>query len=94
MTLPRVEGKGRLVYTIPSLPLLEGLYEVSVAVINKDDTEMFDYHDRLYPFRVVKGGKVKEMYGVLTLQGTWDFQPEAGNTPAAERQADGFKSTL
>ena len=61
-----------MTYTIPYLPLLEGLYQFSVAVINQNDTETFDYHDRLYPFRIInRGSEIKEQYGLVTLRGEW-----------------------
>ena len=73
--LPTLAGKGRITYTIPYLPLLEGLYQFSVAVINHNDTEIFDYHDRLYPFRVNNhNGAVKERYGLVTVKGEWQHQ--------------------
>jgi len=35
---------------------------------------MFDYHDRVYPFRIVNiGEKIQEKYGTVTLQGEWKF---------------------
>ncbi len=72
LSLPSVEGYETITYTIPSLPLLEGLYHISVAVVNQDDTEIFDYHDRAYPFRVLNvNGPVRERYGMITLNGEW-----------------------
>ena len=73
--LPSLMGKGRITYKIPYLPLLEGLYHFSVAVVNQKDTETFDYHDRLYPFRVINHrGTIKERYGLVTLNGEWQHQ--------------------
>lgn len=73
--LPSLTGKGRITYKIPYLPLLEGLYHFSVAVVNQKDTETFDYHDRLYPFRVINHrGTIKERYGLVTLNGEWQHQ--------------------
>jgi lipopolysaccharide transport system ATP-binding protein len=67
-----VHGEGRIMYTIPYLPLLDGLYFFSVASHNREDTEMFDYHHRAYPFRVDNhGGKIKERYGMISLGGEW-----------------------
>ena len=73
--IPRVYGKGRITFKIPFLPVLEGLYQFSVAAINQDDTEMFDYHDRVYPFRVInRGGKIQEPYGMITVNGEWTHE--------------------
>jgi hypothetical protein len=87
LTLPTLEGRGTVTYTVPYLPLLEGLYHISVAVLNHNDTEMFDYHDRCYPFRVVSNGRVRERYGMMTLQGEWMYQP-AGSYASSGNRSD------
>lgn len=70
--IPAIEGHGIVRYTIPALPLLEGVYHICVAVHNWDDSEMYDYHDRLYNFRVLPG---RERYGIITIvNGTWSVQ--------------------
>ena len=72
LRLPPVEGDGVVTYTIPYLSLLEGLYHISVAVVNETDTETFDFHDRLYAFRISNhDGGVKERYGLMTPGGEW-----------------------
>jgi ABC-type polysaccharide/polyol phosphate transport system ATPase subunit len=72
LRLPILQGAGTVTYTIPYLPLLDGLYSISVAVVNQDDTGTFDCHDRAYPFRVSnQNGRTREQYGLLTLRGEW-----------------------
>jgi len=67
-----VTGKGKISYTIDSLPFLEGLYRFSVAATNSSDAEMFDYHDRVYAFSIDNHGwDVAEKYGMITLGGEW-----------------------
>lgn len=73
LPIPEIEGDGVVVYRIPHLPLLEGAYQVSVAATNASDTEMYDYHDRAYPF-LVYPGKSGERYGVVTLGGEWQWR--------------------
>lgn len=73
--LPQLLGAGKIIYKIAHLPLLEGLYHVSVAVVDKDDSVTFDYHDRLYPFRVLNQDKeLVERYGTITLNGHWEHE--------------------
>ena len=73
MVLPTLDEAGTITYRILYLPLLEGLYNISVAVHNSEDTEMFDYHDRAYHFRVVNyDGRIRERYGLMTLRGEWE----------------------
>ncbi len=65
---PGKEGVVR--YHISSLSLLEGAYVLSVSVTDETLMEMYDYHDRLYPFRVYRGDS-REIYGLVTLRGEW-----------------------
>jgi len=69
--IPWLEGEGVVTYRVESLPLLEGLYQLSLAARDWNDTRMYDYHDRLYPFRVAASG---EQYGIVTLNGLWKCQ--------------------
>lgn len=65
-------GVGGVVYTIPSIPLMEGMYLLSVALVNRMGNVMLDYHDRYYNFRVNnRGHDVRERYGVMTMNGEW-----------------------
>jgi lipopolysaccharide transport system ATP-binding protein len=75
--LPPLDSVGCVTYTIPFMPLLEGLYYISVASHNLAGTEVYDYHDRAYPFRVVNrpNGPVQERYGLITVQGVWVHEP-------------------
>jgi hypothetical protein len=52
--------------------LLEGLYYISVSAHNWEDTEMFDYHDRMYGFWVLPG--TREEYGIVTVMGVWRWE--------------------
>jgi len=73
----RINGPGTIRYIAPELPLLEGLYQVSVAVVNRTDTETFDYHDRAYSFRVINSrGRGTDGYGLVALRGRWELATE------------------
>ncbi len=76
--IPWIEGRGTVRYTVPEIPLLEGTYYVTVAIHNWEDTKMYDYHDRLYPFRVLPA-TVGEQYGLVTLKGNWSWGGQRDN---------------
>jgi lipopolysaccharide transport system ATP-binding protein len=83
LPLPRLQGRGTISYDVPYLPLLDGRYEVSVSAHNSGDTEMFDFHDRAYSFRVYNPETgIRERYGLITLRGEWQHAP--ADEPAAE----------
>jgi lipopolysaccharide transport system ATP-binding protein len=76
LRIPALMGEGHLVYRIPALPLLEGAYVISAAVVARGDTETYDYHDRAYPFRVLNSAS-RERYGVVMLGGEWQITPDS-----------------
>lgn len=70
-----IRGRGAVIFTVPFLPILEGMYRISVAITNHEDTEIFDYHDRTVPFRVFNRGQlIQEKYGLMTFNGQWQHQ--------------------
>jgi len=75
ITIEAVEGKGEIVYTIPSLPLLDGGYLITIAATDHSGSVIYDYHDRFYPFRVYPGNTL-EQYGMVTLGGQWQLESE------------------
>lgn len=84
LILPRLEQPGRIRYIIKNLPLLDGLFHVTVSFHNATSTEMYDYHDRAYVFRVVNSADqlVRERYGLVTLQGQWAFDSSTASSLA------------
>jgi lipopolysaccharide transport system ATP-binding protein len=86
LDIPKVQDEGFVSYKIPSLELLAGTYLVSAAVVNDLNTEIYDYHDRLYKFRVFHG-TCRERYGMITMGGQWQFHPR-GRRDAESPVAD------
>jgi ABC-type polysaccharide/polyol phosphate transport system ATPase subunit len=76
LQIDRLSGSGAITYTIPNLPLLEGQYTLSVAVVNDTDTVTYDYHDRGYNFRVAYS-PLCAGYGMVQLPGTWKLEVDA-----------------
>ena len=70
--LPRVHGPGIIDYHIEDLPLLNGRYQLSVAVVDATQLHTFDLHDRLYRL-VVHSDHVAERYGILAIGGQWQI---------------------
>lgn len=76
-----VEGQGVISYHIPNLPLLEGQYTLSVAVVNQHNTATFDYHDRAYGFQVIHS-PARTGYGLVQFPGVWQHNGRAATPPA------------
>ena len=73
LEIPKILGTGKISYSIPAIPLLDGLYYMTVAVVNHNDTEVFDFHGRAYPFRISNRNSQGERYGLVSLGGVWEF---------------------
>lgn len=81
-----IEGEGVISYHIPNLPLLEGQYTLSVAVVNQHNTATFDYHDRAYGFRVIHS-PARTGYGLVQFPGVWQHDGRAAAPPATHGPA-------
>jgi hypothetical protein len=53
--------------------LAEGTYVLSVSAHNQMDTLMYDYHDRLYAFKVCQFDDPREK-GIVRLRGEWRWE--------------------
>ena len=73
LDIPAIEGEGDVLYRVDHLPLMEGTYLLSVSAVNQTDTVTYDYHDRLYTFRVRQAGR-GERYGLVSLSGEWEWK--------------------
>lgn len=76
---PVVEGRGTVAYSIPSLPLNAGRYQVSVAVVDTTQTHPYDIHDRLYP--LVVHSLSSERYGLIAVPGEWSLGDQETRRP-------------
>ncbi len=65
-----VEGKGAIEFRIRDIPFANGEYEVSVSAHDVDETRLYDYHERLFRFRVLPGGRTIK-YGLIGINGSW-----------------------
>ena len=70
-----IQGQGYLDFTIPTLTLLSGSYEITVAIFDEEDIYKYDYHTRLYFFRV-KNDRHDE--GVARVNHQWNLTPVNG----------------
>lgn len=72
LDIPSIEGAGTVTYSIPSLPLIDGAYLLTVAATDQTGAVIYDFHDRHYPFRV-SPGNTQEQYGLVALGGEWQI---------------------
>jgi len=67
-----VEGSGYVEYAVHNIPLLPGVYNLSVAIYDSAIRHPYDHQDRLHRFRIGKGTTL-EREGVVTIRGVWSL---------------------
>ena len=73
LEIPEIEGKGYVDYTIDNLPLLEGDYELTVAIYDYTMSHAYDHHDRKYQLKVY-AASITEKYGTIYIPSHWNWQ--------------------
>lgn len=72
-TIDLIEGPGKVLFTVDSLPLLSGIYQVSVSTGDYSGAHIFDYKDKLYHFKVISRTSTEE-YGYIQIESDWKYE--------------------
>jgi lipopolysaccharide transport system ATP-binding protein len=75
--LPELDGQGYIDYHIPSLPLLAGRYQISVAVVDRTMLHTYDHHNNMYRL-VVQSSGLNERYGAIAIPAEWTWRSAVG----------------
>jgi ABC-2 type transport system ATP-binding protein len=67
--IDKITGDGWIDFVIPSLPLLEGMYDVNVAITDHTELHQIDRWQHALRFNVARGDVVED--GIATLGGRW-----------------------
>ena len=70
MVPDRLEGNGHVDFTVDSLPLTPGTYDVSASIYDYACLHPFDFRHRAFRFDVEAGDR-RDSYGVVSLGGRW-----------------------
>ncbi|HEY3081084.1 MAG TPA: ABC transporter ATP-binding protein, partial [Chloroflexota bacterium] len=80
-----IDGPGQVDYAVRALPLLRGLYHLSVSVYHEQLLHAYDHHDRVYPFHVQQT-RVRENIGMVWLDADWTHRMGGnGHVPVPTR---------
>jgi len=77
LEIPSVRGIGEITYKVQNLPLVQGNYLLSLSAHNRTDTLMYDYHDRLYAFKVAELFPA-DSRALVKLRGEWECRRTEG----------------
>jgi hypothetical protein len=69
--IPHLEGKGVVDLDIPHLRLLEGTYDLTIALSDTAEVNAFDHWEKRVRFDVHQVGTFDE--GVAALDGSWSI---------------------
>ncbi len=73
--IPYIEGAGYVDYTLDSLPLNAGTYELTAAIYDRDLRVAYDHHHRLYTLHIRARADYKEE-GAVHLPASWAHVPQ------------------
>lgn len=74
LKIPVIDGRGYVDYTVDSLPLLPGRYEVSASIYSGDCVTAHDHHHRLYAFDVRDRSPLSKA-GIVRISARWRHTP-------------------
>jgi ABC-2 type transport system ATP-binding protein len=84
LTISAVHGPGEVEVVIPALPLAEGTYDLSVAIVDRTEKNPYDYWRRPIRFDVLHGERVVVGYVDLGCEFVLDkVVAEPGRVPGA-----------
>ena len=70
-----LDGEGTIEFTLPSLPLMQGSYVVTVALEGVETPRTYDVHDRRYSFLVFENPELTLQAGMVRVEGSWTVSP-------------------
>ena len=68
-----IEGTGHVDFAMDRLPLVQGSYDVTVAIVDDSNLHTFDYRTKALRFDV-GAGRPREAEGVFAVDGRWSFE--------------------
>lgn len=75
LEIPYIEGTGYVDYSIQDLPLMAGIYDVTVALTAEEIGDVLDHQHRAYTFYVQPTPGQVERWGLLNIPAHWSFHP-------------------
>jgi ABC-2 type transport system ATP-binding protein len=77
LRLPTLTGTGEISFDIPELLLLEGAYDMSVSIIDRSLSHVYDFHRYCYPFTVgAQPDHWRDTSGLVRLPGEWNVRAD------------------
>jgi ABC-2 type transport system ATP-binding protein len=67
-----IEGRGYVDFAMDRLPLVQGSYDVTVAIVDDANLHTYDYRTKALRFDV-GSGRPREAEGVFAIDGRWSF---------------------
>jgi lipopolysaccharide transport system ATP-binding protein len=80
-----IEGPGYMDFVIPELPLLQGTYLFTVAIVPSSGKGAYDFHHQIYSFRIAPSAQRREEHGTVYIPSHWRLDRQ----PALEAEVGG-----
>ncbi|MDP9416260.1 MAG: ABC transporter ATP-binding protein [Actinomycetota bacterium] len=69
----RIEGRGHVDFAMGRVPLVQGSYDLTVAIVDDSNLHTYEYRTKALRFDV-GSGRPREAEGVFAIDGRWSFE--------------------
>jgi ABC-type polysaccharide/polyol phosphate transport system ATPase subunit len=66
-----IDGTGYMDFIIPDLPLLQGTFLLTVAIIPSSGKGAYDFHHQIYSFRIAPSAQTRTEHGPVLIPSHW-----------------------
>ncbi len=87
LLIEKITGDGSIDFVVPRLPLLEGTFEIQVAITDRTEMHQIDRWQHVLRFDVRRGDVVED--GLATLGGRWELGALDGTLPSSDGLGNG-----
>jgi ABC-2 type transport system ATP-binding protein len=83
VTVPAADGDGEMRFVFDHVPLLDGTYLVTLAILTADEGTVYDWHDQQYSFSVMNPSREVGLVALPVRIQFGTHEPQAGRGSAA-----------
>jgi lipopolysaccharide transport system ATP-binding protein len=66
-----IEGTGYMDFVIPDLPLLQGTFLLTAAIVPSSGKEAYDFHHQIHSFRIAPRAQIRKEHGAVYIPSHW-----------------------
>jgi len=73
-SIEAIEGTGYMDFVIPALPLLQGTFLLTTAILPLHGKGAYDYHHQVHSFRIAPNAQTRKEHGTIQIPSHWRLE--------------------